>query len=165
MNETEDERRTAEASEIEEEIRRGRTFSEKEALARLAGPGAMKGASPVSRLEQAETAIANWMGTHLPDPAGILRVVLSRNLRGSELLLYNLDKPLVAIAAHLQHILSSSQALEELVRQADIEWGERMDERPIFEKDGAPANPDDPYTAQSVRTTLEAALKKLSCPE
>ena len=42
---------------LEEEIRQGRKFSASEAVARMAGPGAMKGASPVSPVQQAETEI------------------------------------------------------------------------------------------------------------
>ena len=51
---------------LEEEVRRGRKFTAQEAMARLAGPSAMAGASPVSAVQQAETEIANWLRSHVP---------------------------------------------------------------------------------------------------
>jgi hypothetical protein len=51
--------------------------------------------------------------------------------------------------------------LEELVRDADIEWGRLMGERPYFEKEGAPRHPDDPYTVESVRNALSGLLEQL----
>lgn len=149
-------------AELEQEIRRNRRFSEREVLARLAGPGAMKGASPVSRLEQAETEIGTWLGRHLTDTAGVLRVVLHRHLRGSELLLDNLDRPLIALAGYCQHVLSSDHLLQEVVREADVEWGQRMGERPHFEKAGSPHHPDDPYTVDSVRRVITEAVRELA---
>lgn len=149
-------------ADLEQEIRRNRRFTEREVIARLAGPGAMKGASPVSRLEQAETEIGTWLGCHLADTAGVLRVVLHRQLRGSELLLDNLDKPLIALAGYCQHLLSSDHLLQEVVREADVEWGQRMGERPHFEKAGSPHHPDDPYTIESVRRVITEAVKELA---
>ena len=49
------------AADLETEIRQGRTFNPAEAIGRLAGPGAMKGASPVSRQQQAENEIGSWL--------------------------------------------------------------------------------------------------------
>jgi len=37
-----------------------------------------------------------------------------------------------------------------------------MDERPHFEKAGAPPHPDDPYTLESVRASLNRMLEKLA---
>ena len=148
-------------AELEREVRQGRKFTPEEALARLAGPGAMKGASPVSRVQQAETEIGTWLARHVTDPTGALQAVLHRKLRGSELLLANLDQPLVALAAYCRRVLASDYRLEELVRETDVEWGQRMDERPHFERAGAPRHPDDPYTIESVRGTLGDALMLL----
>ena len=44
-------------AELEREIRQGRTFTLEEAIGRLAGPGAMKGESPIARMKQAEIEI------------------------------------------------------------------------------------------------------------
>ena len=147
--------------EVEREIRQGRKFTPQEAMARMAGPGAMKGASPVARSQQAEIEIGTWLGSNLADPDGALRIVLHRQLRGSQVLLDNVDRPLVALAAFCRRILATDHLLQDIVREADVEWGRMMDERPRFEKAGVPAHPDDPYTLQSVRESLSAALARL----
>lgn len=148
-------------AELEREIRRERKFSLQEAIGRMAGPGAMKGESPFTRLQQAETEIAHWLRSHLQDAR--VEVVLHRDIKESELLLKNLDQPpLVVLARHCQRVLDSHYLLEELVRNVDVEWGRTMGERPHFEKEGASADLDDPYTIESVRTTLSELLKQLS---
>lgn len=156
-----DERKPASDSEIEQEIREGRRFSMNEAMARMAGPGAMAGASPVSEVLQAETEIGSWLGAHLPDACGALRVVVHRHLKGSSALLDTLDRPLDAVAAFCRHVLASEPLLKELVREADVEWGRAMGERPHFDRDGVPPGADDPYTAQSVGDSLRSALGTL----
>jgi hypothetical protein len=157
-----DKPKTEADAEFESQIREERKFTAKEALARMAGPGAMKGASPVSRVHQAETEIGTWLRSHVPDPMGALPTVLHRHLKGSELLLNALDRPLAALADCCQNILNSDYRLNELVREADVEWGQRMDERPHFQKKDEPRHPDDPYTVESVREALVAILKKLA---
>ena len=161
MDNDQDKRPSEADAQLEQEIRRGRKFSAQEAVARMAGPGAMKGASPVSPLQQAETAVGNWLKSNLPDPAGILPMLLHRNLRGNPLLLDNLEQPLVALAGYCRKLLESDYLVQELVRQADVEWGQRMDERPYFEREGSPPNPNDPYTFESVRNALTEALDRL----
>jgi hypothetical protein len=160
MNEDQDEQRPEADSEIEREIRRARKFNPKEAIARLAGPGAMKGASPVSRVQQAEIEIGSWLRGHIT-AADELEVLLHRHLKGSELLLDNLDQPLVALAGYCQHLLASDYLLKDLVREADVEWGRRMDERPYFERGGSPPDPCDPYTVESVRRALDEVCQQL----
>jgi len=145
-------------SDIEREIRQARKFSARDAMARMAGPGAMKGASPVSPVQQAETEIGNWLNDNLADPCGALRLVMNRHLRGSEQLLENVERPLSALASHFESVLESDYLLKETVREADLEWGRSMDERPHFESEAGAPDPDDPYTVQSVRTALDEAL-------
>lgn len=147
-------------ADIEREIRQGRKFTAEEAMGRMAGPGAMKGASVLSRQEEAENAVRVWLAASIADPAGALRTVLHRNLKASSLLLDNLDDPSVAASTYLRQILASEQRIRELVREADAEWGRAMDERPYFERDGNPPHPDDPYTVVSVRTALDEALHR-----
>jgi len=154
-------RRSGKDEQLEREIRQGRKFNPQEALARMAGPGAMKGASPVSQVQQAETEIGTWLGSNMVDTGGALRVVLHRNLKGSRLLLDNLDQPLAALAGYCRAVLAADSRLMEIVREADVEWGRAMDERPHFDREAAPADPDDPYTAESVRRTLGDVLKKI----
>ena len=92
-------------------------------------------------------------------------MVLHRNVKGSELLLNNFDQPLVVLANYCQRVLDSDYLLEELVRDADIEWGRAMGERPYFEKAGTPSDPDDPYTVESVRNALSRLLRQLAVGE
>jgi hypothetical protein len=97
--------------DIEREIRRGRKISARDVMARLAGPGAMKGASPVSPVQQAETEIGNWLADNLDDGYGALRAVVHRQLKGSEQLLENIDRPLVALAAFCRRVFASEPLL------------------------------------------------------
>lgn len=149
-------------AELEREIREGRKFTLEEAIARLVGPGALKGESPVTRMQQAEFEIATCLRSHLRDAGGGLEVVLNRRIRGSELLLNNFDQPLVVLASYCQQIVSSDYLLKEVVRESDLEWGRTMGERPYFEKEGSASNPDDPYTAESVHNALTELLKQLA---
>jgi hypothetical protein len=146
------------AADLEREIRAERKFTLAEAIGRLAGPGAMKGASPVTALAQAEAAIENHLRDHLPDAGGVLGGVVLRHLRGSDRLLAAVDRPLAALAGGVRQVLGSEYLLGELVRAADVEWGRVMGERPRFETPGRPPDPDDPYTAASVRAALTRLL-------
>jgi hypothetical protein len=165
MNNNQDKRRSEADAELEREIRKERKFSLVEAIGRLAGPGAMKGESPVARLDQAEMEVESWLRSHLADTGGALQVVLHRRVKGSELLLNNFDQPLVVLASYCQRVLESDYQLKELVREADIEWGRAMDERPHFEKEGSPPHPEDPYAVESVRNALLGLLKQLTAGE
>lgn len=149
-------------AELEREILKGRKFTLEEAIARLVGPGGMKGTSPVARLQQAEVEIETWLRLHLADAGGALGVVLHREVKGSELLLNNFEQPLVVLASYCQQVLASDYLLKELVRNADVEWGRIMDERPYFEKSGSPSHPEDPYTVDSVRSALSAVLRQVA---
>src|SRR3954451_740327 len=162
MADNQDKTRTEADAKLEREIRDGRKFTLEEAIARMAGPGAMKGESPITRMQQAEIEIGSWLRSNLTDAGGALEVVLHRRVKGSELLLNNFDQPLVVLASYCRQVLDSDYLLKEVVREADIEWGRVMGERPYFEKDGSPRHPDDPYTADSVRTTLSQLVEKLA---
>jgi hypothetical protein len=161
MSNEQDPKRSEADAELEREIRKERKFTLAEAIGRLAGPGAMKGESPITRMQQAEFAIEAWLTDHLADSGGALPVVLLRHVKASELLLNNPDQPLAVLASFCQRILNSDYLLKELVREADIEWGRVMDERPYFEKEGVQRHPDDPYTVDSVRAALAGILKQL----
>jgi hypothetical protein len=161
VDEDPSDRRSEADRELEREIRKDRKFSLSEAIARLAGPGAMKGASPVTLKRQAEAQITEFLEQHLPDAAGSLRVVLLRRVVESELLLANLDQPLVVLGACAQRVRDSEFLCKELVREADAEWGREFDAQPCFEREGEPPNPDDPYTAKSVGAALTELLGAL----
>lgn len=165
MNDDDQDRQRSEAdAEIEREVRQGRKLGAKDLLARMAGPGAMKGASPVSPVQQAETEIGNWLRVNATGEGSALQAVLHRNLKGSALLLDNIDRPLVALASYCERVLGSEELIKELVREADVEWGRKMDERPHFDREGSPPDPADPYTAESVRKLLTGAVKLLTGP-
>jgi hypothetical protein len=158
-----DETKRSEAdAELEREIRANRKFTLEEAIGRLAGPGAMKGESPVARKQQAEIEIGTWLRAHLHDAGGALEIVLHRGVCGSEILLNNFDEPLVSLACYCRHVLKSDYCLQELVRDADVQWGRAMGERPYFEVAGSPPRPGDPYTVESVRRCLCALLEQLT---
>jgi len=145
--------------ELEREIRAERKFSLSEALGRMAGPGMMKGVSPVPPKRQAEAAIESYIHKHLPDVAGALRVVLIRFVKECDLLLNNFDSPLTALESYIRRVLDSEYLLKELVREGDVEWGRVFGERPLFEQEGHPPHPDDPYTLESVRASLRKLLE------
>jgi len=163
MSDDRDKKQHSEAeAELEREIRQGRKFTAQEAMGRMIGPGAMKGGSAVPRVQEAGMAIGTWLRSNLTDSTGALQALLHRRLRESALLLNNLDQPLIALADYCQQVLASDYHLTELVREADVEWGRRMDERPHFNREGSPPHPDDPYTNDSVRTALQEVLTKIS---
>ena len=165
MSDRSNAKRSEADAQLEREIREGRKFTLEEAIARMAGPGAMKGESPVTRMQQAETEIGTWLRCHLSDSGGSLEVVLHRRIKESDLLLDNFEQPLVLLAKYCQQVLSSDYLLTEVVREADVEWGRMMGERPYFEIEGAPHSPDDPYTVDSVRNVLSQLLNHLSVDE
>jgi hypothetical protein len=152
-------------SELVRQIREGRKFTLEDAIARLAGPGAMKGESPVARMQQAEIEIESWLRTHLTDGGGALEAVLNRQVKRSDQLLNNFGQPLVVLASFCKDVLNSDFRLEELVRAADFEWGRMMGERPYFANKGAASHPDDPYTCDSVRKQLTDVLNQLAARE
>jgi hypothetical protein len=165
MSDNKDTQRSEADAVLEREIRKDRKFTLDEAIGRMAGPGAMKGVSPVTRMQQAAVEIENWLSDHMSTSNGELQVVLLRRVKESELLLNNFDQPLVALTAFCQQVLDSDYLLKELVREADVEWGRVQGERPYFEREGSPPDPDDPYTFDSVRKTLAELIEQLGARE
>ncbi len=147
---------------LEREIRKDRKFTLAEAIGRLAGPGAMKGASPIPRKQQVEIEIDEFLRRELAADSGALRTVIYRGVKESEQLIKNYDRPHAVLAAFLQSVLDSEHRLKELVREADVEWGRIVDEPPHFEQEGCPPHPDDAYTLASVRHTISQLIDKLS---
>jgi hypothetical protein len=162
VSDNKDTRRSEADAELEREIRKEQKFTLAKAIGRMAGPGAMKGMSPVTRQQQAAVEIENWLRHHIPPGNGELEDVLLRRIKGSELLLNNFDQPIVVLATFCRQVLASDYLLKELVREADVEWGRVQGERPYFDKEGSPPHPDDPYTFESVRDALWAIVEQLS---
>jgi hypothetical protein len=147
--------------DLEREIRHGRKFTLEEAIARMAGPGAMKGESPVPLKRQAEVEIESWLEAHLADAAGALQGVLLRRVKESEILLSGFERPLNALSDYCQRVLDSDYNLKELVRESDVACGRMLGERPHFEQAGAPPHPDDCYTVESVQRSLSDLIRQL----
>ena len=152
------------AADVEREIRRGRKFSLSDAIGRLGGSGMLKGASPVPPIEQTVAAIANYLNAHLDDSGGVLVQVIVRNVRTSKILIDNFDQPGLVLAGYVNQVLSSETILKDLVRQADVEWGRTLGDRPHFEREGRPPDPADPYTFVSVRKVLTHLLQGATPP-
>lgn len=146
-------------AQLEREIRAERKFTLAEAIGRLAGPGAMKGASPTTGRQQAAAEIQHYLRQHVADHT--LSNVLLRHVTESDSLLNDLDHPLAVLCGYVRQVLSSDYRLKELVREADVEWGRVFDERPTFEKEGCAPAADDPYTLDSVRATLGQLANEL----
>jgi hypothetical protein len=66
------------------------------------------------------------------------------------------------LAGYVRRALDSEYVLKELVRDADVEWGRMFGERPVCEQEGRPADPDDPFTAESVREALSQLFETLT---
>lgn len=149
-------------AELEREILQERKFSIEEAIARRAGKNLMKGASPVTRQRQAALAIENFLDRQLIDAEGALGEVLLRQARESEVLYKaSYKKPLEALSKYVEQILSSESRLQSFVTEVDAYWGRMYYERPHFQKPGAEADADDPYTHESVRSQLSRLLEQL----
>src|SRR6516165_9419656 len=101
MSDDQPKRRTEADAELEREIRAERKFTLAEAIGRMAGPGAMKGVSPVTGKQQALTQIQEYINRHLADGAGALSTVLLRQVNDSELLLNAFNQPLAALAEYV----------------------------------------------------------------
>jgi hypothetical protein len=161
MSDEKDKHRSEADAELEREVRKGRKFSLAEAIGRLAGPGMMKGVSPITRKQQAEAKIEEYLRPELADAGDALCIVVLRHVKQSKELLDNYDQPLVVLTMCLRSLLNSECLLQELVREADIEWGRLLGERPYFEQESLPTDPADPYTVESVRTRLSRLIEKL----
>lgn len=147
--------------EVELEIRVHRTFSLAEAIGQMAGPGMMKGGSAVPPKLQAEAEIECYIRKHLQDAGGVLLVVLARFVKDSDLLLDNFEQPIASLESYIRRVLGSDYLLRELVRETDAEWGRLLGERAYFERPGCSPHPDDPYTLESVRTSLQKLLETM----
>ena len=147
--------------EIQREILAQQKFSMAGAISR-AGSGLMKGESPVSKQEQAITALTQWIDQQTPDPSGALKSTLRRLVQNNRLLVErHLQQPRNALREMIDTILASDYALQEFVRQVDVRWGELFQEHPMFQQADQAPDPADEYTCESVHQDLILLLKKL----
>src|SRR5262245_53941261 len=105
MNEEPAVQRSETDAELQRQTLSDRKLSLSEAIGSLAGPGSMKGASPIPRKHQAEMEIDSWLRHHLPDVSGAFRTVLFRRVKTHELLLNNFEQPLIVLAGCIQQTL------------------------------------------------------------
>lgn len=161
MSDEEERGRRPEDAELEREIRSGRKFSLAEAIGRAAGD-LMKGASPVTQRRQAEAEIEQYLEERLADAEGALAVVLKRRVLDSEALLEEgYDRPLAQMTRFTEELLRSDGGLHRFVDEVDAEWGRMYSERPYFQTGDAAPRPGDPYTVESVRSSLAGLLDEL----
>ena len=165
MSERGDTDRSDHDADLEREIRADRKFSLGEAIGRMGGGGMMKGASPVSPTRQAELVIDDYLRRHLVDAGSALGSVVLRRVARSDLLLADPHRPLVVLVQYVRRVLGSDYLLHDVVRDADVEWGRMLGERPYFQREGGPPHPDDPYTIESVRLALSRLVETLSARE
>ncbi|HEY9881730.1 MAG TPA: hypothetical protein V6D29_24980 [Leptolyngbyaceae cyanobacterium] len=145
--------------DIQQELRLERKFSLAEVIGREGGDF-MKGESPVPPLVQAIAQLNLFISQNLVDSAGALQAVLQTWVKAEDTQVSRyLNSPLMALQVMLENILNSPETLYELVRQADVRWGQIFDERPHFQQPGEAPHPDDVYTHESVRATLSDLLE------
>ena len=146
---------------IEKEILSEQKYSLANAIGREGG-NFLKGESPVPKMVQITTEINLFIDQNLPDASGTLQSVLKHWVKSDSLLSQNLDSPLKGLDEIIEKILNNQGLFYEIVRQADLKWGQMYEERPYFQKPGQPAHPDDEYSHQSVREKLSQLRQKLS---
>ncbi len=150
--------------DIQQELRLSRPFTLADAIGQEAG-NFMQGASPIPPLVQAKHGVQQALKEALTDGPGALARVLEQWLVDDELRLSRfMDNPPEAVQDLLETVLRSPETLYELVRQVDVIWGQLYNSRPHFQQPGQPPHPDDEYTHQSVRATLETCLHRLYYP-
>ncbi|HSM82296.1 MAG TPA: hypothetical protein VLS96_11445 [Nodosilinea sp.] len=150
--------------DIQQELRLSRPFTLADAIGQEAG-SFMKGASPIPRLVQARHGVQQALKESLVDGPGALHRVLEQWLMDDDSRLSrHLGHPTEAVKDLLETVLRSPATFYELVRQTDVTWGQLYDSRPHFQQPGQPPHPDDEYTHESVRKTLENCLSWLNAP-
>jgi len=149
--------------QIEQEARQHLRATLAAALAGRDGGGHLRGASPTPVLTRALLEIDQWLREELTDSAGSLRTVILRRLEAlPELLEAGLGRPADTVAVWLERMLARPGAMTDLVREADMVWGEQYAERPRFERAGNDPAADDPYTLAGVMRLLTALHARAS---
>lgn len=147
--------------DLQQEIVASRPFSLADLIGRE-GSGLMKGESPVPPLVQAKAEMNLFVCQHLADSDGALQAVLQSLINDDQQYVSQfIRSPLQALRAMVEPFMQQEQLLYDLVRRVDARWGQMYDERPHFQSPGQVAHPDDVYTHESVRATLQAFLAVL----
>lgn len=146
--------------EIQKDILSQQKYSLASAIAREGG-NFLKGESPVPKLVQVTTEINLFIDQHLPDASGALQAVLKRWVKSDPLVSQNLDSPLEGLRKIIEKIINNQALFYELVREADVKWGQMYQERPYFQKPGQSAHPNDEYSHELVKEKLSSLQEKL----
>jgi len=145
---------------IQKEILSEQRYSLASAIAREGG-NFLKGESPVPKLVQVTTEINIFIDHNLPDSSGALQAVLKRWIKSDSVVSQHLESPLTGLAKIIDKILKNQELFYEMVRQADLQWGQMYKERPYFQKPGQAPHPDDEYSHESVREKLSHLRQQL----
>ncbi|MGL1903853.1 MAG: hypothetical protein OCC49_17075 [Fibrobacterales bacterium] len=126
------------------------------------GSDFLSGGSPIPLILQAETAIASYINSEVRDSCGALKATLQiRIKRKQSIIAEHIDTPLAVLKTMIALFLEKEPLLFDFVREVDACYGNMYQERPHFQRPGAKAHPDDEYTHESVRESLEELYAKL----
>ena len=147
--------------DLQKDILSDRKYSLAEAIGREGG-NFLKGESPVPKLVQVTTEVNLFIDQNLSDSSGALQSVLKRWVKTDPLLSEHLESPLKGLDQILEKILTQKGLFYEMVREADVKWGQMYQERPYFQKPGDPPHPEDEYTHESVREKLSLLRERIT---
>lgn len=124
--------------------------------------GGKLGGSPIPLLKQNKIKCIKYLQENLSDTDGCLLEVLHQRLDSDDVFLAsNMSEPFLGLKEFLRHICNTPSLLVTLVKQADMLWGQRYGERPMFQLSGAPAKKGDPYTHEGVQELLSTLVDSL----
>lgn len=138
---------------IEREARAAMHLSMEQAILLSAGGGLMKGGTPVSPYQQAHHQIMVFLDREIQD--SLMEKALDDWVHSHrQQLEKRLKNPIQGLLDIIDHTLEHEGAFVEFVRMVDVHYGKTMKERPHFQRPGEPPHPEDPYTFETVRRSL-----------
>ncbi len=117
--------------------------------------------SQIPKRHKAIATISDFVHKHIQDPFGSLHYMLIHWCEEDALLSQHYEAPLTAVRITIDRILATPETLHEFVRQVDVRYSQDFQEKPLFQKPGEAAHPDDEYTHESVSAALTKAREKL----
>ena len=139
----------------------GREFTLSDIIAQ-AGGDFLKGESPIPKLVQIKNELKLFISQNLHDLSGSLQAVLQLSVdQADEAISRHLEQPLLVLQVLVEQSLTQPETFYELVKQVDCKYGQMYEERPHFQRPGAPAHPDDEYSHESVRVQLTHLLERI----
>ena len=139
----------------------GREFTLADVIAQ-AGGNFLKGESPIPKLVQIKNELKLFISQNLHDLSGSLQAILQIEVdQADKAISHHLDQPLLVLEELVEQSLNQPETFYELVKQVDFKYGQMYEERPHFQRPGAPAHPDDEYSHESVRVQLTNFLERI----